>query len=154
MALNYGISNLLQFTEHVGRNFQPNYITAWRKAALIFMTHSLWGGWHHVEVHDSNWWITRMEAMGFQYSEILTKEMRDQASKDSKRMDFTRKIKEGGKQVNAGQHLRGTLLVKEISVYDFANQLYSYSFYLFSFYFVGIHQSSCCISDRACTFVC
>ena len=124
MVLNYGVSNLLQFTEHVGRNFQPNYITAWRKAALIFMTHSLWGGWHHVEVHDSTWWITRMEAMGFQYSEILTKEMRDQASKDSKRMDFTRKIKEGGKQVNAGQHLRGTLLVKEIYVYGFvANQI-------------------------------
>lgn len=35
----------VEFTEHVGRNFQPNYITAWRKAALIFMTHSLWGGW-------------------------------------------------------------------------------------------------------------
>ena len=137
MALNYGISNLLQFTEHVGRNFQPNYITAWRKAALIFMTHSLWGGWHHVEVHDSNWWITRMEAMGFQYSEILTKEMRDQASKDSKRMDFTRKIKEGGKQVNAGQHLRGTLLVKETSVYGFilANQISSCSSSICSFLF-------------------
>ena len=41
----------VEFTEHVGRNYQPNYITAFRKAALIFVTHSNWGGWHHVEVH-------------------------------------------------------------------------------------------------------
>jgi hypothetical protein len=41
----------VEFTEHVGRNYQPNYITAFRKAALIFVSHSLWGGWHHVEVH-------------------------------------------------------------------------------------------------------
>ncbi len=40
----------VEFTEHVGRNYQPNYITAFRKAALIFVTHSNWGGWHHVEV--------------------------------------------------------------------------------------------------------
>ena len=38
-------------TEHVGRNYQPNYVTAFRKAALIFVSHSNWGGWHHVEVH-------------------------------------------------------------------------------------------------------
>ena len=42
----------VEFTEHVGRNYQPNYITAFRKAALIFVTHSNWGGWHHVEVHE------------------------------------------------------------------------------------------------------
>lgn len=38
----------VEFTEHVGRNFQMNYHTAFRKAALIFVTHSNWGGWHHV----------------------------------------------------------------------------------------------------------
>ncbi len=40
----------VEFTEHVGRNFQPNYLTAFRKAALIFVTHSNWGGWHHVSL--------------------------------------------------------------------------------------------------------
>jgi hypothetical protein len=40
----------VEFTEHVGRNFQLNYFTAFRKAAFIFMTHSQRGGWHHVEV--------------------------------------------------------------------------------------------------------
>jgi len=40
----------VEFTEHVGRNFQMNYHTAFRKAALIFVTHSNWGGWHHVSL--------------------------------------------------------------------------------------------------------
>ena len=36
----------VEFLEHVGRNFQYNYIKAFRKAALIFVTHSRWGGWY------------------------------------------------------------------------------------------------------------
>ena len=36
----------VEFLEHVGRNFQYNYIQAFRKAALIFMSHSTWGGWY------------------------------------------------------------------------------------------------------------
>jgi hypothetical protein len=35
----------VEFTEHVGRNYMMNYHTAFRKAALIFVTHSNWGGW-------------------------------------------------------------------------------------------------------------
>lgn len=35
----------VEFLEHVGRNFHHNYIPAFRKAALIFVTHSNWGGW-------------------------------------------------------------------------------------------------------------
>jgi Methyltransferase domain len=63
----------VEFLEHVGRNYQQNYITAFRKAALLFVTHSQWGGWHHVEVHDHDWWITRFHLFGFVYDERLTK---------------------------------------------------------------------------------
>jgi hypothetical protein len=45
----------VEFLEHVGRNFHQNYFAAFRKSALIFATHSRWGGWHHVEVHDDMW---------------------------------------------------------------------------------------------------
>lgn len=38
----------VEFLEHVGRNFQYNYIQAFRKAALIFISHSTWGGWYVV----------------------------------------------------------------------------------------------------------
>jgi hypothetical protein len=89
----------VEFTEHVGRNFQPNYITAFRSAALIFVTHSNWGGWHHVEVHDDEWWQVRWEAAGLVYSDIMTQEARRIAQLD-RRSDI------GGKVTGtAAQHI-------------------------------------------------
>eukprot|EP00584_Thalassiosira_punctigera_P007847 CAMPEP_0172533554 /NCGR_PEP_ID=MMETSP1067-20121228/6217_1 /TAXON_ID=265564 ORGANISM="Thalassiosira punctigera, Strain Tpunct2005C2" /NCGR_SAMPLE_ID=MMETSP1067 /ASSEMBLY_ACC=CAM_ASM_000444 /LENGTH=395 /DNA_ID=CAMNT_0013318207 /DNA_START=14 /DNA_END=1201 /DNA_ORIENTATION=+ len=84
----------VEFTEHVGRNYQPNYLTAFRKAALVFVTHSNWGGWHHVEVHDDDWWRIRWEAAGFVYSDYLTKSVRAQALQDQDRKDLTLDMKE------------------------------------------------------------
>lgn len=78
----------VEFTEHVGRNYQPNYMTAFRKAALVFVTHSNWGGWHHVEVHDDDWWRIRWEAAGFVYSEYLTNAARTQALLDQHTKDL------------------------------------------------------------------
>ena len=56
-----------------------NYIPALHKAALLFVTSSAWGGWHHVEVHEEWWWRNRMEAQGFKYSMDLTQLARQQA---------------------------------------------------------------------------
>lgn len=100
----------VEFSEHVGRNYQQNYYTAFRKAALIFVTHSNWGGWHHVEVHDDDWWRTRMEMMGFVYSEHLSKEMRNKAEQDKTRTDLV-KAMQSDKSYAVGQHLRTTLQV-------------------------------------------
>lgn len=66
----------VEFTEHVGRPFLWNYLVAMKKAAVIFVTHSTWGGWHHVEVHDDDYWIGKFEAMGFHYSQVLTNRYR------------------------------------------------------------------------------
>jgi len=74
----------VEFLEHVGRNFHHNYLPIFRKAALIFATHSIWGGWHHVEVHDSEWWIQKMQMYGFVYSERLTLHVRAIAKKEDK----------------------------------------------------------------------
>jgi len=84
----------VEFTEHVGRNYQPNYITAFRKAAIVIVTHSNWGGWHHVEVHDDDWWRVRWEAAGFVYTEYLTKAFRAIAMTDQSRKDLTADMKE------------------------------------------------------------
>lgn len=72
----------VEFLEHVGRNFQYNYIQAFRKAALIFVTHSRWGGWHHVEVHTDDWWLNKFEFFGFHYSERLTNRVRQVATEE------------------------------------------------------------------------
>lgn len=100
----------VEFTEHVGRNYQLNYFTAFRKAAFIFMTHSNWGGWHHVEVHNDAWWKIRMESMGFVYSGDLTQIMRQKAMQDKDRKDL---VKDMDKERNysVAQHIWGTMLV-------------------------------------------
>ena len=79
----------MEFTEHVGRNYQPYYLPAFRKAALVFVTHSNWGGWHHVEVHDDAWWQMRWEAAGFIYSDYLTQQARKIAVRDQHLKDLT-----------------------------------------------------------------
>eukprot|EP00041_Stephanoeca_diplocostata_P004904 m.53208 g.53208 ORF g.53208 m.53208 type:complete len:357 (+) comp15438_c0_seq8:43-1113(+) len=68
----YDFAWSVEFLEHIGRQYMKNYLPIFEKSAIIFATHSLWGGYHHVEVHDDWWWITRMEMQGFVYSEPLT----------------------------------------------------------------------------------
>lgn len=56
-----------------------NYLPIFHKSALLFVTSSAWGGWHHVEVHEEWWWRGRMAAAGFIYSDELTELVRLQA---------------------------------------------------------------------------
>lgn len=102
----YDAAWAVEFLEHVNLQFQFNYVTAFRKAALLFVTSSRNGGWHHVETHlgkftllirkllwflpvtltanffSDEWWIRKYESYGFRYSPELTKEIRDVAIKE------------------------------------------------------------------------
>lgn len=78
----FDIAWSVEFLEHVNLQFHYNYVSALRKAAIIMVTSSRWGGWHHVEVHPDEWWIQKYEAYGFRYSEKLTKEIRSVAQKE------------------------------------------------------------------------
>ena len=53
-----------------------NYLPVLESATITIVTHSLWGGWHHVEVHAGHWWRVRFEAAGLLYSDDLTKKLR------------------------------------------------------------------------------
>eukprot|EP00546_Thalassionema_frauenfeldii_P008542 CAMPEP_0178924556 /NCGR_PEP_ID=MMETSP0786-20121207/17398_1 /TAXON_ID=186022 /ORGANISM="Thalassionema frauenfeldii, Strain CCMP 1798" /LENGTH=399 /DNA_ID=CAMNT_0020599291 /DNA_START=311 /DNA_END=1510 /DNA_ORIENTATION=+ len=97
----------VEFLEHVGRDLQKNYIPTFRKAALIFATHSLWGGHHHVEVHDESWWIHRMEMFGFVYSEDLTKRIKAVANEEA---NYSNATAPNGLLLN-GQHIWHTMKV-------------------------------------------
>jgi hypothetical protein len=59
-----------------------NYISTFRKAALIFVTSSQWGGWHHVEVHPDDWWIRKFELYGFKYEHALSEQAKGWANED------------------------------------------------------------------------
>jgi hypothetical protein len=56
----------------VSRPYMLNYLPILHKSALLFVSSSGFGGWHHVEIHNQNWWRSRLEAQGFVYSEHLT----------------------------------------------------------------------------------
>jgi hypothetical protein len=148
-----------QFTEHVGRNYQPNYLTAWRKAALIFMTHSKWGGWHHVEVHDDPWWIVRMQAMGYVYSDFLTQQARTKGKEDRWLVITNPRNESDQKSYFTGQHIGMSMLVRIVNIFlpGFRlsctcishTELNTWHVSDFRVHCIiahlGIHQSSCCI---------
>lgn len=69
----------VEFVEHVGRQYMDNYMPIFQKAALVFVTSSGVGGWHHVEVHEKWWWRGRMAAAGFVFLNDLTKQIRNHA---------------------------------------------------------------------------
>jgi hypothetical protein len=73
----------VEFLEHVGRNLHQNYLPIFRKAAIIFATHSQWGGWHHVEVHQDDWWIRKFELYGFKYMPDMTAQVREEARQEA-----------------------------------------------------------------------
>lgn len=45
----------VEFIEHVGRHHMENYLPIFHKSALIFISGSGFGGWHHVEVSIVDW---------------------------------------------------------------------------------------------------
>jgi len=70
----------VEFLEHVGRQYFDNYLPIFYKSALLFVTSSGFGGWHHVEVHARWWWKSRLTAAGFVYSRDLSLDLRKYAS--------------------------------------------------------------------------
>lgn len=64
----------IEFVEHVGRQYMPNYFPIFKKSAIIMVSNSIWGGHHHVEVHNGDWWWHgRFLAAGFVHLPELEK---------------------------------------------------------------------------------
>lgn len=102
----------IELLEHVGRNFARNYLTAFKKAALIFATHSKWGGWHHTEVHDEVWWKSKFEMYGFVYSEQLTHRVRQKARDELKeQVPFPVPETASSTKVYNGAHITTSMMV-------------------------------------------
>jgi len=95
----------VEFLEHVSVNYHYNYVTAFRKAALVFVTASKGHGWHHVEVHKNDWWIRKYESYGLKYDAALTEQAR--AIAKSTKKDY----KSPHGQYLDGFYVRVTLMV-------------------------------------------
>ena len=67
-----------EFLEHVAPESMANYMATFKAAKILLVTHSAWGGWHHVNVHESEWWIYQFESYGFSYQSYITEQAREQ----------------------------------------------------------------------------
>uniref|UniRef100_A0A7S1CX87 Uncharacterized protein n=1 Tax=Cyclophora tenuis TaxID=216820 RepID=A0A7S1CX87_CYCTE len=99
----------VEFLEHVGRNFHHNYLPTLRKAGILFTTHSIWGGWHHVEVHKGHWWKHKLEQYGFLFSPELTQAIRTAAWNETK--SPTKGIAPNGDKLDAAHIFSPKMLV-------------------------------------------
>ena len=97
----------VEFLEHVNLQFHYNYVQVFRKAAVLAVSHSNWGGWHHVEVHDDDWWIDKFEAYGFRHSKKLTAELRTVATREK---HGGARLPANGQAFNA-QHVWNNMLI-------------------------------------------
>jgi len=80
----YDVAWAIEFLEHIGRHKMENYIDIFKSAAIIIVTYSVWGGWHHVEVHpDGLYWKNRFAAHGFIYLDGLTEKMKQISPKSN-----------------------------------------------------------------------
>jgi SAM-dependent methyltransferase len=73
----------VEFLEHISRQYIRNYLATFRRAALIFVTSSFGGGWHHIEVRESYWWNWRLIAAGFVYIADLSEAIKKSACSET-----------------------------------------------------------------------
>ena len=79
----YDVAWVAEFVQQVSWMYSPNYIPALRKTALLFVTTPLDAGWHHVEVHSTDWWIHRFELLGWKFNPVLTSTVRTLAADET-----------------------------------------------------------------------
>ncbi|GKY94812.1 hypothetical protein MPSEU_000446400 [Mayamaea pseudoterrestris] len=101
----YDVAWVTEFVQQVSLHHSSNYIPALSKAAMLFVSTPLDTGWHHVEIHSTDWWIQRFERFGWKYDSDLTKRARDKAL-----VEAYRKPAPDGKMYNA-VILASTLMV-------------------------------------------
>lgn len=63
-----------EFVEHVEERYVPNFLATFASAEYVLMTHALpgQGGHHHVNCQEPDYWIEKLNGVGFSFSESLT----------------------------------------------------------------------------------
>jgi len=104
-----------EFLEHVDEEYMINYMSTFKKAKFILVTHSIWGGWHHSCVHESPWWIAHFEAFGFQYQTKLTEMARDHCPMVKNRLKYSyHKVTPEGHRGMSHFHFHGLIFVNRL----------------------------------------
>jgi len=70
------------FVQQVSMQYAQNYLAAFAKSAIVVVTTPQEPGWHHVEIHEHQWWIDKFERNGFKYDDKLTEQVKRVAFED------------------------------------------------------------------------
>lgn len=68
-----------EFVEHVEERYVDNYLQTFKAAKnFIFLTHAVPGqpGWHHVNCQPADYWVDKLQQIGFEYHASLTEHAR------------------------------------------------------------------------------
>merc|ERR1712154_206311 len=104
-----------EFLEHVAEQYLPNIMSTFKAAKIIFVTHSAWGGWHHINVHESEWWIYQFETFGFSYQDKITELAREQCPLLGTDFKYSyHDLHTDGNRKNSHFHFRGLVLFNKL----------------------------------------
>lgn len=74
-----------EFVEHVEEQYVPNFVTTFKAANAVLMTHAEPGqpGYHHVNCQPAEYWIATMKEAGYRFDEDFTRQARELAAINS-----------------------------------------------------------------------
>lgn len=69
----------VEFVEHVHAEYIPNFVAAFQKCKVLFMTHAVpgQGGYHHVNEQPEEYWLEQIESYGFKFNRDYTNKLRE-----------------------------------------------------------------------------
>jgi len=83
----FDIAWSVEFLEHVYEEYMPNYMNTFQKAKYVIVTYAPpgWGGHHHVNLQEEDYWIARFKEYGFEYNADATAQLRQHSTMNAHR---------------------------------------------------------------------
>lgn len=86
-ASQYDLGWSVEFLEHVEEQYQSNYMAAFQKCKYVVCTAAPpgWGGFHHVNEQEQDYWKTKFKEYGFTFDAHVTSKIRHITTMKQKR---------------------------------------------------------------------
>lgn len=80
-SIDYDLIWCCEFVEHVEEQYIDNFLEVFSVGKVVAMTHAVpgQGGYHHVNEQEDDYWIKKMDKLGFIYDLVKTLEYRELA---------------------------------------------------------------------------
>jgi SAM-dependent methyltransferase len=91
----YDLCWSVEFVEHVHAEYISNFVAAFQKCKVLFMTHAVpgQGGYHHVNEQPEEYWLEQIGNYGFSFSREYTNKLREVTTMNIPRTRFAPYVK-------------------------------------------------------------